>query len=148
MTHTLSTALLDPAVRPQVVDALLRLADAEVAAKKGLTGTMLKTAYAGAKKAGEGRLRQGVDGLLPSVARTLDPHYAARGEAPFGAYLADPARSGQVADDLLAVADSRAASVEGNPLGTVYRSLRGKGRDHVVAALPGLGATLEGFAAR
>lgn len=148
MTDTLSTALLAPATRPQVVDALLRLADAEVASKKGLSGTMLKTAYAGAKRAGEGRLRSAVDGLLPSVARTLDPHWAAHGGTPFGSYLADPARSGQVADELLAVVDARAASVEGNPLGAVYRSLRGKGREHVVAALPGLGSTLEGFAPR
>lgn len=148
MTDTLSTALLDPATRPQVVEALLRLADAEVAGKKGISGTMLKTAYAGAKRAGEGRMRHAVDSLLPSLARTLDPHFAARGGTPFGSYLADPVRSGQVADELLAVVDARAASVEGNPLGTVYRSLRGKGREHVVAALPGLGSTLEGFASR
>ncbi len=148
MTHTLSTALLDPSNRPQVVDALLRLADTEVSGKKGISGTMLKTAYAGARKAGEGRLRRAVDSLLPSVVRTLDPYWAAKGDTPFGPYLADPARSGQVADELLAVADARAAAVEGNPLGTVYRSLRGRGREHVVAALPGLGATLEGFMAR
>lgn len=148
MTDTLSTALLDPAHRPQVVDALVRLADTEVAGRKGISGTMLRTAYAGARRAGEGRLRHGVDRLLPSVARTLDPYFAAKGATPFGAYLADPARSGQVADELLAVADAGAAGTEGNPLGAVYRSLRGRAKDHVVAALPGLGATLEGFVAR
>ncbi len=148
MTHTLSTALLAPANRPQVVDALLRLADAEVGGKKGLTGTMLKTAYAGAKRAGEGRLRHGVDSALPSLARVLDPYFDAKGATPFGTFLADPSRSGQVADELLAVADARAATVQGSPAGKVYGSLRGKGRDHVVAALPALGATLEGFVAR
>ena len=148
MTDTLSTALLAPTHRPQVVDALLRLADTEVAGKKGIGGTMLKTAYAGARRAGEGRLRHGVDTLLPSLARTLDPYYEAKGATPFGAFLADPARSGQVADELLTVADSRAAAVDGNPLGSVYRSVRGRSREHVVAALPGLGATLEGFVAR
>lgn len=148
MTDTLSTALLDPKHRTQVVDALVRLADTEVAGKKGITGTMIKTAWAGARRAGEGHLRHAVDTLLPSVARTLDPYYAAKGATPFGAYLGDPVRSGQVADELLAVADARAARVEGNPLGTVYRSLRGRAREHVVAALPGLGATLEGFVAR
>ena len=39
----------------------------------------------------------------------------------------------------------RRARVEGNPLGQVYSSFRGKAKEHVVAALPGLGATLEGF---
>ena len=145
MTDTLSTALLAPTTRPQVVDAVLRLADSEVAGKKGIGGTLLKTAFAGAKKAGEGRLRRAVDSLLPSVARTLDPYYEASGEVPFGTYLADPARSGQVADELLAVADAKASAVEGNPLGKIYSSLRGKAKDHVVAALPGLGSTLESF---
>ncbi len=145
MTDTLSTALLAPATRPQVVDALLRLADSEVAAKKGIGGTVLRTAFAGARKAGEGRLRHAVDSLLPSVGRTLDPYYDAKGDAAFGAYLADPGRSGQVADELLAVADAKASAVEGNPLGKVYSSLRGRAKDHVVAALPGLGSTLEPF---
>lgn len=142
---TLSTAVLDPATRPRVVDALLVLADAEVSTKKGISGTMLKTAFAGAKKASESNVRKGVDRLLPGLARTLDPHYDAKGDLPFGTYLADPARSGQVADELLAVADSASARVEGNPLGRVYASFRGKAKEHVVAALPQLGATLETF---
>ncbi|PZU39168.1 MAG: hypothetical protein DI571_14890, partial [Arsenicicoccus sp.] len=119
---TLSTAVLDPATRPRVVDALLVLADAEVSTKKGISGTMLKTAFAGAKKASESNVRKGVDRLLPGLARALDPHYDAKGDLPFGTSLSDPARSGQVADELLAVADSASARVEGNPLGRVYAS--------------------------
>jgi hypothetical protein len=145
---TLSSALLAPSRRPQVVDALVRLADTEIAGKKGISGTMLKTAYAGAKKAGEGRVHSAVDSALPLLARTLDPYYQSKGSTPFGAYLSDPARSGRVADELLAVADAKAAGVEGNPVGKVYRSMRGKAKDHVVAALPALGATLESFLAR
>ncbi len=51
-----------------MVDALLRLADAEVATKKGISGTMLKTAYSGAKKASAGSVRKGIDRLLPEIA--------------------------------------------------------------------------------
>lgn len=143
--NTLSTSLLDPTVRPQAVEALVQLAETEVASKKGITGTMLKTALAGARKAPGGGLGRVVDALLPGVARALDPHYDAKGEQSFDAYLADPARSGQVADEILAVADAKAKSVEGNPLGKVYGSLRGKAKEHVVAALPALGTTLERF---
>lgn len=145
MTDTLSSTLLAPATRPQVVEALVQLTEAEVAGKKGIGGTMLKTAFTGAKKASGGSITKAVDALLPGIARVLDPHYAAKGDQPFGAYLADPARSGQVADELLAVIDAKAKAVEGNPLGKVYRSVRGKGKEHVVAALPGLGTTLERF---
>lgn len=143
--NTLSTALLDPATRPQVVDALAQLAESEVATKKGLTGTMLKTALAAAKKAPGGGLPRAVNALLPGVARALDPHYDAKDEQAFGSYLSDPARSGQVADELLAVADAKARAVEGNPLGKVYSGLRGRAKDHVVLALPALGAALERF---
>ena len=58
----------------------------------------------------------------------------------------DTGNIGPVADALLAVADAKASAVEGNPLGKVYRSLRGKAKEHVVEALPALGATLERFA--
>lgn len=143
--NTLSTSLLDPTVRPQVVDALVQLAETEVAGKKGISGTMLKTALAGVRKAPGGGLGRAANALLPGVARALDPHFEATGQQPFGDHLADPARSSQVADELLAVADARARAVEGNPLGTVYRSVRGRAKEHVVAALPGLGATLERF---
>ncbi|QFG67750.1 DUF6918 family protein [Ornithinimicrobium pratense] len=142
---TLSTSLLDPTVRPQVVDALVQLAETEVSGKKGISGTMLKTALAGARKAPGGGVGRPANALLPGVARALDPHFEAKGSQPFGAYLADPARSSQVADELLAVADARARSVEGNPLGKLYASFRGRAKEHVVAALPGLGATLERF---
>ena len=70
---------------------------------------MLKTAYSGAKKASAGSVRKGIDRLLPGIARALDPHFEAKGDLAFGTYLADPARSGQVAAELLAVADSAAA---------------------------------------
>lgn len=142
---TLSTALLDPATRPQVVDALVLLVETEVAGKKGISGTVLKTAFAGAKRASEGTVRKGVNALLPGAARALDPHYAAAAGQPLGSYLAAPARAGQVADELLAVADAKASSVDGSPLGKVYGSLRGKAKEHVVAALPALGSTLERF---
>ncbi|MFC6421133.1 DUF6918 family protein [Ornithinimicrobium tianjinense] len=146
MTTSLSARLLDPTTRPQVVDALVQLIETEVASKKGISGTVLKTAFAGAKKASEGTVKRSVNALLPGVASALDPHWAAADGRAFGAYLADPARAHQVADELLAVADAKAAAVEGNPLGKVYRSLRGKGKEHVVEALPGLGSTLERFA--
>lgn len=143
--NALRTALLDPATRPQVIDTLVQLAESEVATKKGISGTMLKTAFAGAKKASPGVVSKAVNALLPGVADALDPHYAAKGDQAFGSYLSDPARSGQVADELLAVADAKARAVKNTPLGKVYGSVRGKAKDHVVTALPALGAALERF---
>lgn len=140
---TLRETLLDPTVRPEAVEALFRLAEAEVIAKKGMGGAVVKTAFAGAKKAGEGRLKGAINGLLPEIATILEPHHTAAAGQPFGPYLAHPARSDQVADQLLAVADAKAARVEGNPLGRVYSGLRKGAKGHVTAALPGLGETID-----
>lgn len=145
MNTTLSSALLDPATRPEVVRALAQLAESEVAAKKGISGRVMKTAFAGAKKAPGGGIAKSVDALLPGMARALDPHFAAKGDEAFGSYLSDPARSGQVADELLAVADAKMRGVANNRLRTMYGSFRGKAKGHVMEALPALGAALERF---
>lgn len=143
--NALRTALLDPANRPQVVDTLVQLVDSQVSGMRGMSGTMMKTAFAGAKKASPGSVRSAIDTLLPGLAEALDPHFDAKGGQAFGSYLSDPARSGQVADELLAVADRKASAVQGNPLGKVYGTFRGKAKEHVVGALPALGAALERF---
>ena len=71
-TSTLSTALLDPGTRPRVVDALLVLADAEISTKKGISGTMLKTAFAGAAALAE---RLDASGDIELAASDTAAHY-------------------------------------------------------------------------
>lgn len=140
---TLAQTLLAPQTRPQVVQALLALGDSEISGKKGITGTMMKTAYAGARKASPESLRRAADKGLPLLADTLEPYwqgFRAAGGAGFGTYL--HGRSDEVSDRLLAAADQRAHRLEG-PLAKAYATFRGKAKEHVVAALPGLGALIE-----
>ena len=65
--NALSTALLDPANRPQVVDTLVQLAESQVSGMRGISGTMMKTAFAAAKKTSPGSVRQAVDAVLPTT---------------------------------------------------------------------------------
>lgn len=137
-------SLLDPTRRPQVVQAIATVVDQEVAAKSGLGGMALKGAYASAKKVKEGIVPKATDAMLPDLAAALEPYWNARGEQDFGSYLAG--RSGEVADSLLAVADTKAASPDNAALAKIYKPIRGKAKGYVEEALPQLAAAIAPFA--
>ena len=141
MSTAVSDALLAPSRRPVAVDTLTDVIDAEVADKSGFGGAAVKTGYAAAKKLGGNFVASATDRLLPQFATALDPFWATKGEQPFGAYLAS--RPDAVADALLAVTDTKAANTTHSAAAKVYGSLRGKAKEHVVAALPRLGAAVE-----
>ena len=141
MTTAVSDALLEPTRRPVAVATLSDVIDAEVADKSGLGGTAVKAGYAAAKRLGGGFVQHATDRLLPQFATALDPFWASKGDQPFGAHLA--AQQDAVADALLAVTDAKAANTSHAAAAKVYGSLRGKAKEHVVAALPLLGAAVE-----
>ncbi|WP_200959016.1 hypothetical protein [Terrabacter sp. Root85] len=141
MSTTVSDALLEPTRRPVAVETLTDVIDAEVADKSGLGGAAVKAGYAAAKKLGGNFVTSATDRLLPQFASALDPFWATKGDAPFGAHLA--AQPDAAADALLAVTDAKAANTSHGSAAKVYGSLRGKAKGHVVAALPRLGAAVE-----
>ncbi|CCH74309.1 conserved hypothetical protein [Nostocoides australiense Ben110] len=136
--------LLDPSRRPQTVDALVGVVDAEVKSKSGLSGAAIKTGYAAANKIDAKIVRRAINGMLPDFMAQLEPFWAARGEQPFGAYLAGNADA--VSEALLAVTDARAANPKHAAIAKVYSKLRGKAKDNVEAALPRLGEALQSLA--
>lgn len=138
---TLSETLLTPERRPQTVDALVGVVEAEVASKSGIGGAAIKTAYKAARKIDDRIVRRAIAGMLPDFLDRLDPFWAARGAQPFGATLA--AQGDAAAEALLSVTDARAANPKHAAAAKVYGMLRGKAKDHVLAALPRLGAALE-----
>ncbi|WP_420175887.1 DUF6918 family protein [Luteococcus sp. OSA5] len=135
--------LLDPAKRPQVVQAISTVIDQEVESKGGLGGMALKTAYNSAKKMKDGIVPKGTNAMLPEIAATLAPYWEAKGDQDFGAYLSS--RSGEVADALLAVADAKAASPDNAAIAKVYKPIRGKAKGYVEEALPRLAAAITPF---
>ncbi|TQM62406.1 DUF6918 family protein [Humibacillus xanthopallidus] len=141
MSTTVSDALLEPTRRPAAVAALTEVIDAEVADKSGLGGAAVKAGYAAAKRLGGDFVASATDRLLPQFASALDPFWATKGEQPFGAHLASQPEA--AADALLAVTDAKAANTSHGAAAKVYGSLRGKAKEHVVAALPRLGTAVE-----
>ena len=141
MSTTVSDSLPEPTRRPVAVAALTQDIDAEVADKSGFGGAAVKAGYAAAKKLGGDFVTSATDRLLPQFASALDPFWATKGDQSFGAHLASQPEA--AADALLAVTDAKAANTSHGAAAKVYGSLRGKAKEHVVAALPRLGNAVE-----
>jgi len=134
---TLVDALKDPARKARVVEACAQLVDDEVARTSGLVGMAVRAGFKTVRSLNPRFVPRAVEVLLPDFAPAIDPHYArARESGDVKAWFASNA--GTVADALLAVTDARAARADHAVLLKVYRSLRGRARDHVIEAVPGL----------
>lgn len=142
---SLQQSVLDPAHRPAVVATLVEVVDAEVAAKSGLGGRIIKTGYAAVTKISDGFVAKAVNRLLPGFAAALDPFWQERAGRPFGEVLL--ARQDEAAEALLAVTDREVGGTSNGVVKKVYGSLRGKAKDNVIAALPRVGTALEHHAA-
>jgi hypothetical protein len=144
----LKTALLDDAKRPAVVADFGALIDAEVAAKGGVSGAVIKTGYAAVKKIKPGFVAHAIGSLLPGFVEALEPLWAEHrtaGGGDFGAFLA--ARPDRSADALLAVTDARAKASTRESLKKLYEKLRPSAKKNVVEALPRLGKVIDKHAA-
>jgi hypothetical protein len=129
--------------RTTLIDDSLRLVDAEVDDKSGLSGIAIKTAYKVVKGVSPGFLPQAVDHLMDSFLDALDPIYqesVARGVAP-RAHL--EANADRAADALLGITDARARSAKNQVVRATYERLRGQAKKHVLAAIPRLGELFE-----
>ena len=140
----LSKQLLAEPVRSAVVTDLVHAVEQEVGEKKGLSGTAVKAGYGTATKVVPNLTERGVKRMLPDFARALDPFWAdfqAAGGGDFGTYLAG--RGPEASQALLAVSDKKVSATSKQAVKKAYKPLRGKAADHVVAALPRLGAVIQ-----
>lgn len=129
--------------RGAVVEDALRVLDAEVADKGGLTGMGIKTAFKVVKGISPGFLRGIVNNLLDDFLDALDPIYqeaVAQGKAPRAHLEADRPR---VANALLAITDARAQRAKNQTVRKAYDKLRGIAQKQVEAAVPRLGGLFE-----
>jgi hypothetical protein len=134
-------------VRPKVVASCVRLIDDEVARKRGLLAIPLKAGFKVVKGFRPGFIPKVVDHLLPEFCEALEPLYVTWSETPkadrptLEAALRKEQNS--VAERLLGVTDRRADRSTNRVIIKVYRKLRGRAKNHVMEALPGLGQAIE-----
>lgn len=128
--------------RQQVIDDAIKVLDAEVADKGGLTGLAVKGGYKVVQGVRPGFVRDVVTGLLDDFLDAVDPLYqeAKQKGRPAGAYLLES--KGRVAEGLLAVTDRKAQRAEGM-LKKAYDKLRPLAKGQVEAAVPRLSQLLE-----
>jgi hypothetical protein len=133
--------------RNAVIDDAVKVLDAEVADKGGLSGIAIKGAYKIVQGVRPGFIREAVNHLLDEFLDAVDPIYqeAAQKKQPAGAYLRQ--NDARVAQALLAVTDQRAARSESQLVKKTYEKLRPSAQKQVEAAAPRLAGLLEKHAA-
>lgn len=141
--QTLEETIAEPEKRKAVIDDALRVLDAEVADKTGISGMAVKGAYKMVKGVRPGFVRQVVDHLLDDFLEALEPIHAearAAGKSPSAHMRAERSR---VAEALLAVTDARAEKADNKMIKKTYEKLRPTAQKHVEAAVPRLGEMVE-----
>lgn len=147
MAETLVERIGGPARRQRVLDDCVRLIDDEMRAKSGLLSIPIKAGYKVVTGLKPGFTRHAMDGLLDDFCIALEPFYRQWQDAPKdkrpGLGEALKRDENKVADALLGVTDARAARAQHQLLKSTYGKLRGMAKGHVIAALPGLGRTIQ-----
>ena len=143
---TLEARLLSNASkRPRLLDDCVRLIDAEVDGKGGLSGLAIKGAYKIVQAVKPGFVREAMDHLLDDFVKRLEPFYAqhrAGGGEPSRFTDALTKRPGDVADALLGITDDRASKAKNPNVKATYNKLRPQAKKHVEEAIPRVGRTL------
>jgi hypothetical protein len=128
--------------RQQVIEDAIKVLDAEVADKGGLTGLAVKGGYKMVQGIKPGFVNDVVTRLLDDFLEAMDPLYqeAKQKGRPAGAYLLE--NKTRVADALLGVTDRKAQGADGM-LKKAYEKLRPLAKGQVEAAAPRLAQLLE-----
>ena len=139
---------LGEADRSKVVDDVVKLIDAEVARKGGLSGMALKGGYKVVKKLKGGRMiHRATDHMLDDFTEAIAPLHedfvGQGGQGSFSDYL----RKNDTAatNALLNITDRRAAKAENQLMKKTYAKLRPQAVTHVKDALPGLGRLIDKY---
>jgi len=138
----LADALKDETKKSAIIDDAVKLVDAEVAGKGGLSGFAVKKGYDAVKSIKPGFVQEAVARLLPDMAVKVEPFWdAGKKDGSPKAHL-EKNRS-QVADALLSVTDLKVQGAKSSLVRSTYKMLRGTAKKHVEEAMPRLGGLLE-----
>ena len=145
----LKEALAKPGVRPQVVADCEKLIESEVKGKGGLSGIAIKGGFAMVKAIKPGVINESVENLLDGFIERLEPFYqkflATKPAPTFSAMLVSD--KSNVAEALLGFTDDKAQSAKNATMKKAYEKLRPSAKEHVQAAVPGLGKVIDKYVA-
>ena len=147
------TKLLEPHLKPELIAGLSQLISDEVAAKKGLTGVGIKTAFGTIRRLKPNLIERLLEALLPHFIEAISPLYQEFLKAQEAGVSGDlktflSSRAAEVTSALLSVTDSRAAKASNATLKGVYQKLRPIAEAQVSAAVPMVASLLNTFTSR
>lgn len=149
MVKTLKEAIEKPGARARVINDCEQLIESEVKSKGGLSGIAIKGGFAVVKAIKPGVIKESVDNLLDGFIERLEPFFVRFTQNPqnkgFGAHLTN--EKSAVADALLGFTDDKAKNAQNATMKKAYEKLRPTAKEHVQAAVPGLGAVIERYLA-
>ncbi len=135
---SLTDVITDPTRRRAVIDDCVRLLDAEVADKRGVSGLAVKAAFKGVKGVRPGMIPMSIDALIDEFSQHIDPFWAQCQEAGAVPREFFSRNKDSIANALLQVTDKRAQSSQQRVLKKAYSKLRGQAVVHIGAAMPRL----------
>ena len=133
----ISSALKDENKKGVVVDDAVKLVDAEVASKSGISGFAVRKGYDAIKSIKPGFVREAVEKLLPDMAVKVEPIWEEGKKAGQPKAHLEKNKS-RVADALLSVTDEKVQHAKSGVVKSTYSMLRGSAKKNVEEAVPRL----------
>ena len=135
---SLSAVIEDDTRRRSVIDDCVRLLDAEVGSKRGISGLAVKAAFKAVKGVRPGMIPMSIDALIDDFSGQIDPFWAQCQESSEAPRAFFSRNDTVIANALLKVTDDRAAASTQRVLKGAYSRLRGQAVTHISAAMPRL----------
>ncbi len=139
----LSEVIKDPARRRAIIDDGVRVVEAEVASKRGMSGMAVKAGFRVVKGVKPGIIGEALNSFLDQFADRVDPYYDLCQEQGGSLRAYFVANSDAIADDLLGIVDARAERAKHRTLKKAYFKLRPQGKKHTVEAMPAVAGLVE-----
>lgn len=133
----ITNALKDEKKKDVVIDDAVKLVDAEVASKSGISGFAVKKGYDAIKSIKPGFVREAVEKLLPEMAEKIEPIWE-EGKKGGNAKAHLEKNKSRVADALLSVTDDKVQRAKSGVVRSTYSMLRGSAKKNVEEAVPRL----------
>ena len=129
--------------RKAVVDDCVKLIDAEVASKRGVSGIAIKAAFKVVKGFQPGMIPMSMNHLLDDFAAQIDPFWQECQSEGSQSREFFTRRKGDVANALLSITDGRASKSRHRSLVKAYNKLRPQAVNHIGDAMPRLADVIQ-----
>ena len=142
----LTDKLLEAGTRPKVVADCVVLVDGEVAAKKGVTGMIIKTGYKAFKALKPTIVKEAVEHLLDDFVKVIEVHFEEfTGSEGSSFERFAVSRDTRIANDLLGITDAIINKSDKTALKKIYHGLRKVAERNVAQAVPAIGRLVEKY---